>query len=211
MAKNKQPLEEDLKELRRTLLEMGVAAQEMVGDAVQALVRQNLAQAEAVILRDDALDRMDQEIEAFCLRLLTQRPGSTSDIRYIAGAMKVATDIERIADHAVDIAKVTRRMGGEAIYKPLVDVPLMAETTLEMVRDAVDAFVQSNTKTVPSVLAADDQVDGLYNRMRGELLRILQADPNAIVQASYLMFIVHYLERIGDHAINIAERVEKKA
>lgn len=208
MTQAKQKIADDgLNMLRALLLEMGVAAEEMVADAVDALRRQDLALAADVVARDDQVDQLDVAIESLCLRLMARRIDSPSDLRLVGTAMKIVTDIERIADHAVDIAKVAQRLGDEAIYKPLVDIPRLAEIARTMLRESLDAFVGHDLPQVQRVIAADDDADALYGRMRRDLAAILQNDPDSVVQASYLLFVAHYLERICDHCTNIAERV----
>jgi phosphate transport system protein len=206
VAKSKQPFEEDLKELRRTLLEMGVAAEEMVGDAVSALVRQNQELADAVIARDALVDRLERDIEANCLRLLASKSASGSDLRHITSVLRVAIDLERIADHAVDISQAAKRLHDEAIYKPLVDIPRLAEVAQTMLRTTLDAFVRRDRKQAPDLIAADDQADALYKHMRLELQSILGSDPHSVPQAVHLLFVAHYLERVCDHCTNIAEQ-----
>ncbi|MCX6368694.1 MAG: phosphate signaling complex protein PhoU [Armatimonadetes bacterium] len=207
MAKSKQPFEEELKELRRMLLEMGVAAEEMIGDGIAALVRQNTELADAVLERDNIVDRMEQEVELHCLRLLSRKVASGSELRHITSALRVATDIERIADHAVDIAQAAKRLSVEAIYKPLVDIPHLGELAQNMLRLTLDAFVRRDRKQAPILIASDDEADALYKHMRGELKSTLESDPHAVSQAIYLLFVAYYLERICDHCTNIAERV----
>ena len=209
MTPGKQRLTDDeLNQLRGMLLEMGVATEEMVGDAIEALARQDLRLASEVIARDDMVDRLDVDIDRLCLRLMAKRIALPADLRLVGTALKIGTDIERIADHAVDIAKVAQRMGGEAIYKPLVDIPRLGQLAQAMLHDALDAFVGHDLPQVERVIAMDDEADALYSRMRQDLATTLQSDPNSVVQASYLLFVAHYLERICDHCTNIAERVK---
>lgn len=189
------------------LLEMGVAAEEMVGDAIAALVRQNIELADEVIARDALVDRIEQDVEVHCLRLLARKVASNSELRHITSALRIASDIERIADHAVDIAKAAKRLSAEAIYKPLVDIPHLGEVAQNMLRLTLDAFVRRDHKQAPELIASDDQADALYKHMRIELQSILQNDPHSVSQATYLLFVAHYLERICDHCTNIAERV----
>ena len=200
-------MDEELNQLRGMLLEMGVTTEEMVGDAIQALSRQDLTLAADVVQRDDAVDLLDVAIETLCLRLMARRITSPTDVRLIGAANKIVTDIERIADHAVDIAKIAQRMGSEAIYKPLVDIPRLGKLACSMLRNALEAFVGHDLPQVQRVIAADDEADALYSQMRRDLGAILQNDPNSVVQASNLLFVAHYLERICDHCTNIAERV----
>lgn len=196
-----------LLELRLRLLEMGASTEELVRDALLALTNQDATLAATIMPRDDMVDRMDIEIEAMCLRLLSLPSPQPEDLRLIGAALKVITDIERIGDHAVDIAKVSQRMGNELYYKPLVDIPRMGEMARKMLHDALEAFVHRDLVRVEKVVLADDAVDALYARMCKELQSIMQQDPSSVLQASYLLFVAHYLERICDHCTNIAERV----
>ncbi len=208
MAFTRVHFDEELNGLRAKLLRMGTATEEMVRDAVQALVRPDLKLAASILPRDDEVDVMDQQIEAECLRLLALQQPMASDLRFIGSTLKVITDIERIGDHAVDIAKVARRMSDDAIlYKPLVDVPRLGEMTGAMLHDALEAFVHRDLDRVNQVIADDDAVDNLYRTMRTDLRDTMQRDPSLVVHASHLLFVAHYLERICDHCTNIAERV----
>ena len=189
------------------LLEMGVAAEEMVGDSIVALVRQNTELADAVIARDVLVDRMEQEVELHCLRLLARKAASGNELRHITSALRVATDIERIADYGVDIAQAAKRLSAEAIYKPLVDIQHLGDVAQNMLRLTLDAFVRRDRKQAPALIASDDQADALYKHMHLELRVILESDPHSILQAVSLLFVAHYLERVCDHCTNIAERV----
>lgn len=187
---------------------MGAATEELVRDAVLALTQQDMALAATIIPRDDAVDRMEIDIETLCLRLMARQQPVSSDLRLIGSALKAVTDIERIGDHAVDISRVSQRMSREMFYKPLVDIPRMGEMARAMLHDALEAFVHRDLEMVEKVIAADDRVDALYARMRHELQEVMQRESGgAAVQASYLLFVAHYLERICDHCTNIAERI----
>lgn len=203
----RQRFDGELEELRARLLEMGAVTEEIVRDAIIALTTQNMALAATIIPRDDAVDRMDLEIEAMCLRLMARQQPLAADLRLVGTALKVITDIERIGDHAVDIAKVSQRMGREMLYKPLVDIPRMGEMARAMLHDAMEAFIHHDLRLVEYVLHSDDAVDALYARMRKELQEVMQRDPTSVMQASHLLFVAHYIERMCDHCCNIAERV----
>ena len=208
MSSLRHRFDEELLDVRARLLRMGVAAEEMVRDAVAALVRPDLRLAAGILPRDDAVDRMDADIEARCLRLLALQQPLASDLRFIGSTLKVITDIERIGDHAVDIAKIARRMADEGVfYRPLVDVPRLGAMTGAMLHAALEAFVHHDMARVDEVIAGDDAVDDLYRSMRADLRGTMQRDPSSVVQASHLLFVAHYLERICDHCTNIAERV----
>ena len=199
--------DDELGDLRRNLLEMGTLVEELVRDAVRALVSQDMALAQTVIPRDNIVDRMDVEIEAFCLRLMAREQPIAADLRLIGAALKAITDIERIGDHAVDIARIAERMEREMLYKPLVDIPRMGDMACGMLHDTLEAFVRHDMALVEHVINSDDAVDALYAKMRRDLQAVMISDPHSVLQASYLLFVAHYLERICDHCTNIAERV----
>jgi phosphate transport system protein len=207
MSATRTQFEVELEELRRRLLEMGSAADRMVADAMQALQEQNITLAESVISGDDRIDDLDLAIEAHCMRLIALQAPVGRDLRLVGTALKAITDLERIGDHAVDIAKVARKLARDTFYKPLVDLPRMADAVRSMLRDALSAFVNHDLDLVEKVTNADDEVDRLFHELRDELHAVMRRDPNLVVQASYLLFVAHYLERIADHTVNIAERV----
>ena len=207
MPSPRQQFDDDLADLRGRILEMGALAEEVMRDSIIALTRQDMALAATIIPRDDIIDAMEIEIEALCLRLLARPHPLTNDLRLIGNALKVITDIERIGDHGVDISRVAQHMTSEMLYKPLVDIPRMGTMAREMFHEALQAFVHRDMARVDRVLAADDAVDDLYARMRRELQETMQRDPHAVMQASHLLFVAHYIERICDHCCNIVERV----
>jgi phosphate transport system protein len=199
--------DDELDALQESVLRMGAAVEEMVRDAIAALVTQDLAMAGRIIARDDEIDGMDQDIEARCMRLLALQQPMASDLRTIETILKIITDVERIGDHAVDIARVARRLGAETLYKPLVDIPHLAEMARAMLHDALEAFVHHDLDRVGKVIGDDDAVDALYAGMTRDLQARMMQDPSCVLQASYLLFVAHYLERICDHCTNIVERV----
>ena len=207
MSVTRTQFEVELEELRRQLLEMGSGADRMVADAMQALQDQDVAQAERVISGDDRIDDLDLAIESHCMRLIALQAPVGRDLRLVGTALKAITDLERIGDNAVDIAKVARKLANETFYQPLVDLPRMAQETRTMLRDAMGAFVNHDLNLVDAVVTADDTVDRLFHEVRDELHAVMRRDPKLVVQASYLLFVAHYLERIADHTVNIAERV----
>jgi phosphate transport system protein len=202
-----QRFEEELGSLRARLVEMGTATEEIVRDSIIALTTQDMPLAATIIPRDDAIDRMDIEIETLCLRLMARYQPVAANLRLVGAALKVITDIERIGDHAVDISRISQRMSRDMVYKPLVDIPRMGEMARAMLHDAIEAFIHGDMEMVERVTLADDKVDELYARMRRELQEIMQSDPTSVMQASYLLFVSHYIERMCDHCCNIVERV----
>jgi phosphate transport system protein len=207
MQMTRTQFEQELELLRSQLLEMGSAADRMVELAMLALTTQDVSTAEAVILSDDRIDELDLQIEAASMKLIALQQPMARDLRLVGTALKVITDLERIGDHAVDIAKIARKLAGEAFPKPLVDLPRMATAVRKMLRDALEAFVRHDLSLVNRVVEADDEVDTLFHQIRDELLTTMQREPGIVYRATYLLFVAHYLERIADHAVNIAERV----
>jgi len=199
--------DEQLATLRHRLLAMASAADNMVGLAMQALIEQDVELAEQVIANDDTIDGLDLEIETECMRLLALQAPVARDLHLVGTALKAITDLERIGDHAVDIAKVARKLSRDSFYKPLVDLPKMASAVRQMLRDAMTSFVNHDLELVDKVVSDDDEVDTMFHRIRDELHAVMRRDPDLVVQASYLLFVAHYLERIADHVVNIAERV----
>jgi phosphate transport system protein len=199
--------DEQLVTLRHRLLAMASAADNMVGLAMQALIEQDVELAEQVIANDDTIDGLDLEIETECMRLLALQAPVARDLHLVGTALKAITDLERIGDHAVDIAKVARKLSRDSFYKPLVDLPKMASAVRQMLRDAMTSFVNHDLELVDKVVSDDDEVDTMFHRIRDELHAVMRRDPDLVVQASYLLFVAHYLERIADHVVNIAERV----
>lgn len=207
MADTRRRFDSEIDAVRLRLLEMGAAAEEIVRDAVLALTTRNTTLAATIILRDDLIDSLEIEIEAMCLRMMIRQQPVAADLRLIGTALKIITDIERIGDHAVDIARVAQGMEASLLYKPLVDIPRMGDMARAMLHDSLEAFVHRDMEIVYRVLAADDALDALYARMRVDLHAVMQRETLSVLHASHLLFVAHYLERIGDHCCNIAERV----
>lgn len=199
--------EEGLERLRNLLLEMGSLTDRAVNQAMLALANLDLRAAEEVIRSDDEIDAMDLQIEAECMRILALQHPLASDLRLVGTALKIITDLERIGDHAVDIAKVARKLVNMGATGLLADLPRMAAQVRLMLRTSLEAFVRHDLAQVDLAVEADDEVDELFHSIRDELHKVMQADPSKVVEASYSLFVAHYLERMADHAVNIAERV----
>ncbi|MGC8668901.1 MAG: phosphate signaling complex protein PhoU [Chthonomonadales bacterium] len=199
--------EEELRRLGDQVLRMGSEADRMLDLALQALTQQSVELAEQVIAGDDAIDDLDIQIEMEAMRIIALQQPVARDLRLVGTALKVISDIERIGDHAVDIAKVARKLARDTFFKPLADIPYMAERVRGMLRDALTAFVTHDLDLVRSVVAADDEIDDLFHKLRDELHAAMSRDAKLVVQASYLLFVAYYLERVADHIVNIAERV----
>lgn len=207
MSLTRSQFEDELEKLRNKILAMGSEADRAVADAMQALDERDIALAEVVIEADDRIDEMDLEIEGECMRLIALQHPLARDLRLVGTGLKIITDLERIGDHAVDIAKVARKLAGNTVHRSLADLPRMAMSVRQMLKTALDAFVRHDLSLVEGVVDADDEVDDLFHSIRGDLHNAMQKDPDVVVEASYLLFVAHYLERMADHAVNIAERV----
>jgi len=214
MATTRSRFDAELARLRERLLAMGSECEQMLGDAVAALTAEDGAAgdalAESIARRDDAVDEMESRVEAEALRLIAlQQPVVASDLRLVFVALKATTDIERIGDHCVNVARLGRQMRREGVfYKPLIDIPLLAGSARSMLHEALESIVHHDAERARAVIAADERTDDLYRRMRGSLQDALAAgETDAARLAPFLLFAIHYLERIGDHCINIAERV----
>lgn len=199
--------EEELETLRNMLLEMGSLADRALAEAMRALTERDVAIAERVIERDDDIDEMDLRIEMECMRLLALQHPLASDLRLVGTALKIITDLERIGDHAVDIAKVARKLARMPSHEPLADLPRMANGVRKMLRTSLDAFVKHDLDLVDEAVLGDEEIDDLFHSIRDDLHTVMQSHPDLVVDASYCLFVAHYLERMADHAVNIAERV----
>lgn len=207
MLMTRQAFDVELQTLETKLLAMASLAESMVADSVDALMKRDMAIVEKVLQTDDEVDEMDIDIEHHCLRLLALQQPMASDLRIIGTAMKMITDIERIGDYAVDIAKAARKVQTEPDHVSLIDIPKLAQSARKMLRESIEAFVKRDLELVLQVCEEDDLVDQLYRQMRAQLHEIMQQDSSKVVYGSWLLLVAHYIERIADHSVNIAERV----
>ena len=199
--------ETDLQALKNRLLNMGALVEERVHGAIQALMERNIEAAETIAHGDGEVNALQIEIDDRCLKLLALQQPMASDLRLITSAMKINADIERIGDQAVNIAENAIKMLSAPPLKPLIDLPRMAEMAERMTRDSLDAFVRRDVTLAREVLGQDDEVDGLKDTIFRVLLTYMMADPGTIERALSLILISRNLERIADHATNIAEDV----
>jgi phosphate transport system protein len=199
--------EKQLAQLNAALLEMGELVEKAIANAIKALVGKDTELAEQVIASDDEIDNKEQEIESLCLKLLLQQQPVASDLRLVSAAMKMITDLERIGDHASDISELTLLLSGYSYRKNLEHVSQMAEVTAKMIKDSIEAFVKKDKKLANKVIAYDDKVDALFVEVRDDVLQLIQEDVNNGDKAIDILMIAKYLERIGDHATNVAEWV----
>ncbi len=204
---NRHAFDEEIAKLEHDLLDMASRAEAMVGKAVESLHRLDAELAKEVMRADDEIDQLDLEIEGQCLRLLALQQPMAKDLRIIGTALKVITDIERIGDLAVDIAKCGLKIQAELGDASSVDIPRMAKAARQMVSASLDAFVKRDLSHQEEIAAMEDEVDALYRDLRGQIHDFMRTHPDQVVAASWLLLAVHHIERIADHALNIAERV----
>lgn len=199
--------EKKLRDLGISLLKMGELVEASIAKAVQSLKEQDIALAEKVIAEDDIIDDLEVKIEEDCLILIATQQPMAKDLRKVATLFKMIVDLERMADYATDIAKVVLRIGSQPLVKPLVDIPRMAAITQKMVKDSLDAYMQEDVALALRMAEQDDEVDKLHGQIFRELLIIMMENPKTITQATNLLFVSRFLERIADHATNIGEEV----
>jgi phosphate transport system protein len=203
----RQHFEAELQALRNQLLRMGGLVEERVHRAVRSLVERREQEARRVIATDAEVNDLQMDIDDRCLRLLATQAPLAGDLRLITSAMKINADLERIGDQAVNIAENALALIPLPPVKPLIDIPRMAEAAEGMIRDALDAFVKKDAALARDVLSRDDEVDELKDQVFRELLTYMMADPGTIQRALALILLSRNLERIADHATNIAEDV----
>ncbi|MCX7904315.1 MAG: phosphate signaling complex protein PhoU [Caloramator sp.] len=199
--------QQNLEEIKHKVLRMGSMVEAIVDKAVNSLKEQNLEAAKSIIEDDDKIDAMDLEIEMDCMKLLALQQPLAKDLRTIATALKIITDLERMGDHAVNISKITLEIGKEPLIKPLIDIPRMAKIAQEMIKLSLDAFVREDVELARKVAAMDQEVDDIYQAILDELLEMIIKNPSITKQATKLMFVGRYLERIADHTTNVCERI----
>jgi phosphate transport system protein len=204
MARQK---EQDIEALKERVLKMGGFVEESIKKSVTALVERDRNLAIEVIDGDAIVNNFDVEIEEECIRFLAIWQPTGSNLRFITTAIKIITDLERMGDLAVDICERTMELNDEPPLKPYIDIPRMAEAAQKMLKDSLDAFVARDAALALNVCAADDFVDNLNHQIFNELLVYMLQDPKNISRAVRLTYITKYLERIADHATNIAEMV----
>ncbi|SFH58246.1 phosphate uptake regulator, PhoU [Tindallia magadiensis] len=198
---------ERLKGLKVKVLKMGSMVQEIIEESLQALMEQDMEKAEKIYEMDDCIDKMELEIENECMELIALQQPMAKDLRIIGTILKAITDLERMGDHAVNIAKQTKLIGKEPFIKPLIDIPRMAYLSEKMVAKCLDSFLKEDLTLAKEVSYDDDDVDEIYERVYLELLEMMIEDQKIIKQAFHLLLIARFLERIADHATNISERV----
>ncbi len=199
--------EGELRRLREQVLVMGAKVEEIITGSVRALLERDTDLARRMIDFDRRINRMEVITDELCLQILARRQPVASDLRFITIALKLVTDLERIGDIGVNICERVIELNDEPPLKPYVDLPQMAEIALGMVREALDAFVAGDAERARQVIERDQKVDAYYSQIFRELLTYMMEDPRNIFRATRVQSIAKYIERIGDHATNLAEMV----
>lgn len=197
----------ELEELHLDMIGMGSLVEESIENTIIALKNQDISLAKHIFIHDDVIDEYEKKIERRCLNLIARQQPLAKDLRTISAALKIITDMERIADHSADIAEITIRMSNQKYIKPLIDIPKMAELAKQMVNRAIDAYIKQDVELAIAVCSSDDEVDNLFIKITLELMNIAKNDPNSVEQAVDLILVAKYLERMADHATNIGEWV----
>lgn len=200
-------LERDLERMRQDILRMGSMVESAIERSMRALKERDVALAQQVIDDDRLINALRYKVEEEGLELIATQQPAASDLRTVIAALYIAVELERMADHAEGSAVLVQRMADEPLLKPLVTLPIMAQTAKEMVHSALDAFVKRDPDLARQVAARDDEMDAMYQQLFRELLTYMLEDPKTISRATYLMWITHNLERIGDRVTNVCERV----
>ncbi|MFY9482358.1 MAG: phosphate signaling complex protein PhoU [Tissierellaceae bacterium] len=197
----------ELEILNNELIKMGSLVESKIEDSIKALINRDTALAKDIMSRDDEVDDMEKSIENRCLQLIIRHHPVASDLRLISSILKMITDLERIGDQAADIAEISLLLADQEYIKELRDIPKMAEATIKMLKNSIDAFVNKSLDLAHEVIAFDDVVDDLFDIVKDDLISLINKDIKYGEQAINFIMIAKYLERIGDHAQNIAEWV----
>ncbi|MBT9259703.1 MAG: phosphate signaling complex protein PhoU [Clostridiales bacterium] len=205
MAVARISFQQELEKLQKEVLHMGEVVDRAMASAMESLVKRDLQLAETVIQGDQVIDDLELAIEQECLKLLALQQPMAIDLRTIGTMLKIVTDLERMGDHATDIARAVRRMGQNPPIKPLVDIPRMAEIGRHMLQEGLKAFIERDVERALAMAREDDQLDHLFKQVFRELLLLMIANPAVIEEATQLILVAASLERVGDHCTNLAE------
>jgi phosphate transport system protein len=196
-----------LKDLRSSVVAMASMVGKAIDNSVVALVQRDVSLAQQVVADDRAINEHRWQTEEQALLLIATQAPMAKDLRTIAAAIHIVTDLERMADHAAGIAKIALQTADQPPIKPLIDIPRMSEIARAMLHDAITAYIEDDEAAARAIVARDDVVDGLYDQIYRELLTFMLADPTTIDQATHLLWAAHNLERVADRVTNICERV----
>lgn len=201
----RQSFHEELDDLKRDLLKLGILVSDAIRKAVGALARLDGNAAREVVDGDDVIDGLYLDIEKRCFQLVALNQPMAIDLRAIGTVLKICTDLERVGDHATDIAKTVLRLEGETLIAELVDIPKMAEKVEHMIKEALEAFVNSDPRRAAAMIKLDDEVDELYGAVVESVIELIQIKPAQAKQAAFMMMCALWLERAGDHIENLGE------
>jgi phosphate transport system protein len=199
-------LDQDIDKIKNKIFMMLDLSIEAVGDSITALKALDVRGAEKLIDKDRNIDIIEKDIDEECLKVIATKQPAASDLRFILSIMKINTDLERIGDLAVTIARQTKKIEGQAFIKPLIDIPRMADIVIEMLKDSLDAITSKDTDKAQKVIERDDILDNLNEQIYRELTTVMAENPRTMSQAICLIRISKALERMGDHSTNIAEQ-----
>lgn len=197
----------ELDGLQESILVLGSMVEKAVIRSVEALKNRDLETSRQIILADDLIDRKRFEIEDHCIEVIARQQPMATDLRTIITLLHINVELERIGDYAEGISKICLMIGDEPPLKPLIDIPRMADKSTDMLRRSLTSLVERDVEAARKVCNDDDEVDALYDRVFRDLLTIMIQDPQGIQRGTYLLWVAHDLERIGDRTTNIAERV----
>ncbi len=200
-------LDQDLDRIRQLLLRMGAIVEDMIGDSLQALFERDSNRAQGVIERDRQVDELEKQLDQACGAILATHQPAAVDLRFLVAVMRINVDLERMGDAAVSISRSVLDLNQEAQLKPYIDLPRLDELVRKMVRDALTSFVERSVELAVAVCRADSRVDDLYRQLFRELLSYMIEDPKTTTRGLHLLLVARSLERIADHATNIAEDV----
>jgi phosphate transport system protein len=207
MTETRGVFNEELVRIQDDVLRLGSMVEEAIQRSIQALKARDVDLARQIITADQEINALRYAVEEKCLAVIATQQPVASDLRMIIAAMHIVVEMERMADHAEGIAQLVTRLADEPLLKPLIDVPRMANVSCEMLRASLDAFIARDAMAAKTVVARDDEIDQLYDQVFRELLTYMLQDPRTINRATFLLWVAHNLERIGDRATNISERV----
>ena len=199
--------DEDLKRLNNVIAEMGGLAEAQLTRSVESLVRRNTELATQVVQDDKRIDTLETEVGQMTVRMLALRQPMAQDLREVVAAIKIASDIERIGDYAKNIAKRAIVLSAHAPLKPVTSIPRMSQLALQIIKDVLDAYIEKDAEGARAAWRRDEEVDEMYNSVFREMLTYMMEDPRNIGPCTHLLFIAKNIERIGDHATNVAEIV----
>ena len=196
-----------LREIQDDILVMGSMVSKAIARAIEALQNRDLKLAQQIINDDEKINQKRFEIEEKCVQLIATQQPMASDLRTIVSVLNIITELERIGDYAEGNAKITIMVGNEPPLKPLIDIPLMAEKTIDMLNRSLDAFINRDAESAKVIIGEDDLIDNLYDQVFRELLTFMAENPKTITRATRLIWVAHNLERSADRVTNICERV----